>query len=231
MKGVLQSASLYDSIIGAFDRLGLDRLRREMVGGLAGDILEIGVGTGLTFPHYGPRARVTGIEPAAPLYRAAVERARRRGYRVEQADAQALPFPDASFDVVVSTLVFCSIPDRALGPVLKEVRRVLRPGGRLMQLEHTRTNRRWLDALLDAVAPLWLRLSGGCHVNRDTAALLRRSGWRLERHQRRVLGLYRLLVSTPAPRELALGFAPNRPADAAGPRVGATRTGYESALD
>lgn len=231
MKGVLQSASLYDGIIGAFDRLGLDRLRREMVGGLAGDILEIGVGTGLTFPHYGPLARVTGIEPAAPLYQAAVERARQRGYRVEQADAQALPFPDASFDVVVSTLVFCSIPNRALEPVLKEVRRVLRPGGRLMQLEHTRTNRRWFDALLDAIAPLWLRLSGGCHVNRDTAALLRHSGWRLERHQRRAFGLYRLLVSTPIARELPLGLAPHQPPDTSGARVGAQCTGYEVALD
>ncbi len=208
MKGVLQSAKVYDGIIGSFDLLGLGRLRRQMVGGLAGDILEIGVGTGLTFQHYGPDARVTGIEPAGELIPAARERARRRGYRVEQADAQALPFPDASFDIVVSTLVFCSIPDDALIGVLKEARRVLRPGGTLIQVEHTRTNRGWFDAILDGIAPVWLKLSGGCHVNRDTPALLERAGWRLARHERRALGLYRLLVSTPPARDTVLDLKP-----------------------
>jgi ubiquinone/menaquinone biosynthesis C-methylase UbiE len=208
MKGVLQSAKVYDRIIGSFDRLGLGRLRRQTVGGLAGDILEIGVGTGLTFEHYGPDARVTGIEPAGELLEAARERARGRGYRVEQADAQALPFPDASFDIVVSTLVFCSIPDAALVGVLNEARRVLRPGGTLIQVEHTRTNRRWFDAILDAIAPVWLKLSGGCHVNRDTPALLERAGWRIARHERRALGLYRLLVSTPPARDAVPGLQP-----------------------
>jgi SAM-dependent methyltransferase len=197
MNTVLQDAALYDRVIGSFNCLGLARLRRRLVGPLGGAILEIGVGTGLTLPHYGPGARVVGIEPEPRLLRGAASRARARGYALQRARAEALPFADASFDAVVATLVFCSIPERALAGTLAEVRRVLRPGGRFLQLEHTRSGHRALDRLLDRIAPLWLRASGGCHVNRDTAALLGAAGWRVARHERHAGGLYRLLVSTP----------------------------------
>jgi len=199
MRGVLQAATVYDAFVGAFGLAGVGRLRRRLVGDLAEDILEIGVGTGLNLRHYGPRARVTGIEPAAALLRAAVPRARARGYFLARASAAALPFPDAAFDAVVSPLVFCSIPAPLLLPALAELRRVLRPGGRLLLLEHTRTGRPRLDAVIDACAPLWLRLSGGCHLDRDTPTLLVHDGWRVARHERHARGLYRLLVAVPAP--------------------------------
>ncbi len=197
MRGVLQVATAYDAFVGAFDLAGLGALRRRLVGGLGGDILEIGVGTGLNLRHYGPQARVAGIEPEAALLRAALPRARARGYTLARAAAQALPFPDGSFDVVVSAIVFCSIPTPLLRAALDEIRRVLRPGGRLIQLEHTRTGHPLLDLPIDAFAPFWLRLSGGCHINRDTPALLAAAGWRVERHERRAFGLYRLLASSP----------------------------------
>jgi ubiquinone/menaquinone biosynthesis C-methylase UbiE len=197
MKGVLQNATIYDGFIETFNRVGLSRLRRRLVGRLAGEVLEVGAGTGLNFRFYGPDARVTAIEPEPALLQAAVPRARQRGYRVERACAQDLPFPDASFDAIVSTLVFCSIPAPDVPAVLTELRRVLRPGGKLIQLEHTRTGIRPFDLVLDLIAPLWLKLSGGCHVNRDTPALLERAGWCLEHHERRGGGLYRLLISSP----------------------------------
>jgi SAM-dependent methyltransferase len=199
MKRVLHDAGTYDRVIGSFDRLGLAALRRRLVGPLRGAILEIGVGTGLTLPHYGPGAQVAGIEPEGRLLTGARPRARARGYALHRARGEALPFADRSFDVVVSTLVFCSIPAAALGGTLAEIGRVLRPGGRLIQLEHTRSGHRPLDALLDLIAPLWLRASGGCHVNRDPASLLTAAGWRIERHERHFGGLYRILTSTPAP--------------------------------
>lgn len=197
MRGVLQAATVYDAFVGTFGLAGVGRLRRRLVGNLAGDVLEIGVGTGLNLRHYGQRAQVTGIEPASALLRAAVPRAHGRGYVLAQASAAALPFPDATFDAVVSPLVFCSIPTPLLRPALAELRRVLRPDGQLLLLEHTRTDRRLCDIAIDAVAPLWLRLSGGCHLDRDTHALLVEAGWRVIRHERHALGLYRLLVALP----------------------------------
>lgn len=199
MGGVLQAAAVYDAFVGAFGLAGVGRLRRRLVGDLAGEILEIGVGTGLNLRHYGPGARVTGIEPSPALLRAAVTRARARGHALARASAAALPFPDDAFDAIVSPLVFCSIPAPLLGPALAELRRVLRPGGRLFLLEHTRTDRPRCDAVIAAVAPLWLRLSGGCHLDRDTPALLARAGWRFARHERHALGLYRLLIAVPPP--------------------------------
>ena len=195
MKGVEHIPSIYDRIVEPLNRSRFGHWRRELVGQLAGDVLEIGVGTGLNLRYYGPDARVTGIDVDRALLQAAAPRAQRRGYHLEHADAQALPFPDASFDAVVSTLVFCSIlePDRTLG----EIRRVLRPGGKLLQLEHTRTGKRWPDAGLNLIAPAWRILTGGCHINRDTAQLLEREGWRIERHDRRAGGFFRLLVSSP----------------------------------
>ena len=197
MRGVLQAAPVYDAFVGAFGLAGVGRLRQRLIGGLCGDILEIGVGTGLNLRHYGPNARVTGIEPAVNLLRAAIPRAHAGGHALALASAAALPFSAATFDAVVSPLVFCSIPTPLLLPALAELRRVLRPDGRLLLLEHTRTNRPWLDLTIDVLAPLWLRLSGGCHLDRDTPALLTCAGWHIARHERHACGLYRLLVALP----------------------------------
>lgn len=195
MKGVEQIARVYDAVVKPLNSLGLGELRRDLVGRLAGDILELGVGTGLNLGYYGPEARVMAIDPEQGLLSAARPRAQMHGVQLQIADAQHLPFPHASFDAVVSTLVFCSIPEPARA--LEEVRRVLRPEGRLFQLEHTLTGRPWIDMGLNAIAPVWHVASGGCHINRDTPTLLEASGWKIERHDRRAGGLIRLLVSRP----------------------------------
>lgn len=188
-------AVLYDAVVEPLNRFSVGRWRHELVGGLAGDILEVGVGTGLNLRFYGPAARVIGIDPEAALLAAALPRAQPRGYHLGLADAQALPFANAAFDCVVSTLVFCTIPEPV--PALSEIRRVLRPGGKLIQLEHTRTGKPVPDAMLSLLTPAWSRISGGCHLNRDTPGLLEREGWQLCRHERRIGGLFRLLEATP----------------------------------
>lgn len=109
--------------------------------------------------------------------------ARRLGARltrgeVVEAPAERLPFPDDSFDTVVCTLVLCTVddPDRAIA----EVRRVLKPGGRLLLIEHVRSHDPRIARWQDRVTPLWKRIGHGCHPNRDTAAALARAGFVLE---------------------------------------------------
>ena len=123
---------------------------------------------------------MVGIDPA----RDSLARAARRvpGSRLVQANAEALPFRDRIFDTVVSSFVFCSVPDPARG--LAEVKRVLRPDGQLRMLEHVRSRRRWKAAFQDRVQPLWTRLSGGCRPNRETERLVEASGFVIDRADR-----------------------------------------------
>ena len=153
--------------------------RRRLLAGARGAVLEIGGGTGANLAHYRDVDRVTIAEPD-PFMRSRIgpklEDAR-VPVEVSAAGAEALPFPDGSFDTVVSTLVLCTVPDQAAA--LDEVRRVLRPGGRLLFIEHVRaagSQARWQDRL----EPLWRRLFGGCHPNRDTVAAIEGAGFEIE---------------------------------------------------
>jgi ubiquinone/menaquinone biosynthesis C-methylase UbiE len=195
VRGVEQRPALYDRIIAPIDAVALGRWRRQLFGSLRGAVLELGVGTGRNMPIYGPDARVTALDVERDLLLAARKRGQDRVLHLALADAQRLPFPNATFDYVTSTLVFCSIPDPLLA--LVEVARVLRPGGRLIQIEHTRTNHALPDAGLNAITPLWTVVAGGCDPTRDTAALLDRSGWNVKRHERHAGGLIRLMESLP----------------------------------
>jgi ubiquinone/menaquinone biosynthesis C-methylase UbiE len=135
-------------------------------------VLEIGAGTGLNVPHYAADAEVTYTEPDPHM----AARLRRRGVDVVEAGAESLPFPDASFDAVVSTLVLCTVPD--VPASLAEIRRVLKPGGRLVFLEHVRAApgsslERWQNRLHRP----WKAFACGCHCNRDLLASLADAGF------------------------------------------------------
>jgi ubiquinone/menaquinone biosynthesis C-methylase UbiE len=160
--------------------------RRELFAHARGRVLELGVGTGQGLDAYpGEVTEVVAIDPAEAMLRHAARRlaelgngGRRLPYRVtlERADAQALPYGDASFDTVVAFLTLCTIPDPV--QAAREAHRVLRPGGRLLVLEHVRAGTggalaRWQDSM----NPVWNRLAGGCNLNRDTAATLARAGF------------------------------------------------------
>ena len=155
--------------------------RQRVVPSATGHVLEIGAGSGLNFPLYGSAVeRVVALDPSPKLLamarRAATEAA--RPVELLDASAEAIPLPDRSIDTVVTTWTLCTIPDaaRALG----EMRRVLKPGGRLLFVEHGRSPdagvRRWQDRL----TPLWKRLGGGCHLNRGIADLIEKAGFRIE---------------------------------------------------
>ena len=153
--------------------------RARLLAGARGAVLEIGGGTGANLPHYRDVERVTVSEPdpfmrrrLSPKLEAALV-----PVEVSEAGAEALTFPDGSFDTVVSTLVLCTVPDQ--GSALAEVRRVLRPGGRLLFIEHVRAEgsaARWQDR----IEPVWGCVFGGCHPNRDTLVAIEAAGFEVE---------------------------------------------------
>ncbi len=176
-------AALYDLLSRSAEKSWLGERRDRLLTEARGEVLEIGGGTGANIPHYRDVERVVLTEPD-PFMRAKLRpKLARASVPVEvlDVDAQALPFPDASFDTVVSTLVLCTVPDQHAS--LKEIRRVLRPGGRLLFLEHVRgegSTARWQDR----VVPIWRHLAAGCHPNRDTVAAMGTAGLRIQEIER-----------------------------------------------
>ena len=170
-------AAMYDRMMEGTEEAGLRDHRRALLAQARGRVLEIGAGTGHNLELYGPE--VTELVLTEPE-RAMVKRLRARaGAReIVEAPAEALPFADDSFDTVVSTLVLCTVrdPDRAIS----EIRRVLRPDGRLLVLEHVRSEDAKLARWQDRVLPVWRFVGHGCHPNRDTAGALRANGFTLE---------------------------------------------------
>ncbi|CAA9477168.1 MAG: hypothetical protein AVDCRST_MAG12-1263 [uncultured Rubrobacteraceae bacterium] len=171
-------AALYDGL-GAFAERGwMGRRRYRLLAGAPGRVLEIGGGTGANLPHYRDVARVVVAEPDPHMRRRLRRKLGRARVPVEvsEAGAEALPFADGSFDAVVSTLVLCSVSYQ--GEALAEIRRVLRPGGRLLFIEHVRGEGSVARAQ-DRVLPVWRPLFAGCHPNRDTLGSIRAAGFEI----------------------------------------------------
>ena len=187
--GDLRTARLFDAGMRAADRVGLRYARARIAGGARGDTLEIGIGTGSNLGVYRAGTAVKGIDVSASALRVAVERAERDGREVAlfEGDAAALPFPDASFDTVVSTFVLCSVGDVAGS--LREARRVLRPGGTIRLLEHARSRHRAVGLLQERSAPAWARLSGGCRLDHDVRSAVRDAGLTVIEERTRAGGL------------------------------------------
>jgi SAM-dependent methyltransferase len=169
-------AALYDRMTAALEEGMLAERRAGLLADLTGQVLDAGAGTGANLPHLRAASRVVAAEPDPAMRRRMAAKLADAPVPVELTGdaAEALQQPDASFDAVVFTQVLCTVadPDRALA----EARRVLRPGGRLIILEHVRGNgnlARWQDRL----TPLWSRLIPGCHLGRDTAAAIERAGF------------------------------------------------------
>jgi ubiquinone/menaquinone biosynthesis C-methylase UbiE len=161
--------------------------RRRLVGELTGDILEIGVGTGENLAYYRRAQRVWAIEPDPDRAAQAQVAAARQPIpiTVDVAPAEQLPYADDSFDVVVSSLVFCSVADQQRA--LQEIRRVLRPTGLLQMVEHVRPESAWLARFFGAITPWWRQIAHNCHLDRPTIQLLRSEGWQVEIHKRRAV--------------------------------------------
>jgi len=159
----------------------LEPHRRRIVAKAAGRVLEIGVGSGLNLPLYGAAAReIIGLDSSPELLDRARQAARRAGNRVTLVDgsAEALPVEDRSIDTVLTTWTLCSIRDVARA--LAEVRRVLRPDGQLLFVEHGRAPDAGVARWQDRLTPLWRRLAGGCHLNRPIGTLIAEAGFAID---------------------------------------------------
>jgi ubiquinone/menaquinone biosynthesis C-methylase UbiE len=166
-------ARLYERMAPSLDRAGGAAHRDELLAGLRGRVIEVGAGSGLCFAHYpDPVTEVVAVEPEPSLRRAAQCAAQSVETAIDVVDGQAerLPIEDASFDAAVASLVLCSVPD--LRAALREVRRVLRPGGELRFYEHVRSMDPGQARLQDRVDWIWRHLLGGCHPNRDTLSAI-----------------------------------------------------------
>lgn len=192
------SAGRYDRTIAIPERL-LFGSGRQWAAGLAHDrTLEVAVGTGRNLPYYDRRVRLTAMDVSERMLELAAQRAHRLRREVELlvADAQALPFDDDAFDTVVATLALCSIPDDAAG--VREMARVLRPGGRLVLLDHVRSPLRPVRVVQRALEPLFLRLEAD-HLLRQPEVRVAEAGLAVEHCQRSKLGLVlRLTARQPA---------------------------------
>ena len=160
----------------------VQRQRAKIVPRATGRVLEIGIGTGRNLPFYDKTklTELSGLDPAEQMHRLSRKRMRQAGLKVRMLNlsAEEIPEADATFDTLVMTFTLCSIPDPV--KALKEMRRVLKPEGRLLFCEHgaapDASVRRWQDRL----TPLWKPLAGGCHLNRDIPALLKEGGFEIE---------------------------------------------------
>ena len=163
-----------------------DKYRRELLAGLKGQVIEVGAGHGLNFACYPETVeRVLAVEPEPVLREAAIKAAAKAQVEIEVVEGIAgeLPASAASFDAGIASLVLFSVPDQQRA--LEELRRVIRPGGELRFYEHVIAHpRRWARLQRFADATLWPRVSGGCHLSRDTEAAIEQAGFEIESSRR-----------------------------------------------
>jgi SAM-dependent methyltransferase len=185
---------IYDPFLALGERRGMAARRRALLSSARGRVLELGAGTGLNLSHYPAVAELVLTEPDHAMRGRLARRVAksRRPARVVAAGAEALPFADASFDTVVSTLVLCTVQD--LDAALAEVRRVLAPGGRLLLIEHVRASSSRLERWQDRLAGPWGAFADGCRCNQPTVERLEAAGLRVDLQPDRWRGMPALVA-------------------------------------
>ena len=181
-KGHRWFAAVWDRLSATNERRFGKKIRPRIMEEMAGRVLEVGAGTGASFSYYPDDAQVVATEPDPHMLKRAEKRLaemNRPNIELRQAPAESLPFDDASFDHVLSTLVFCSVRDQS--KALAEARRVLKPGGTFRFWEHIRNDEsRFWGSLQDVITPVWRWFGAGCHPNRRTQQAIEDAGFHIE---------------------------------------------------
>lgn len=173
MSGVF--AKGYDFFMSPLEKEQFKRIRKELLTKATGQVLEIGSGTGINFPLYNDVDKVVATEPSLDMIERSQLKYQQSVVPIEivQASAEALPFVEDSFDSVVATLVFCTIPNPE--KAVQELIRVCKPGGKILLFEHVKLENRLLGWLQEFLTPTWKKICDGCCLNRDTLTLLKGS--------------------------------------------------------
>jgi ubiquinone/menaquinone biosynthesis C-methylase UbiE len=199
-------AAMYDRLLSGVEKAGLRDRRARLLAFARGKVLEIGAGTGANLPLYGPNVEsLTVTEPEAPMARRLAKRLREQSRPAElvEASAEQLPLPDGQFDTVVSTLVLCTVPDPLRA--LREVWRVLRPGGQLLFIEHVRSEEPKLAKWQDRLNGINRVIAHGCNCNRSTLDAIEQAGFTIGSLEKSVLA-----KAPPFVRPLIVGAAIKR---------------------
>ena len=178
-------AALYDRMAARFETAGGAELRARALADAKGRVLEIGAGTGLNLAHYPEGVEDLVLTEPEPAMARKIERKLGPAsppVRIVPAPAEALPFEDESFDTAVSTVCLCTVPDQQRA--LAEVRRVLRPGGRFLFLEHVRSADPRMARRQDRLNPVWRAVTNGCNCNRATLEAIEQAGFTVEAVER-----------------------------------------------
>lgn len=165
---------MYDIGMKPFEKNRFNKIRTTLINKAGGRVLEVGYGSGVNFPYYKNKniEQVDAVEPNPLMRQRALEFVNSSPISIQtySAKAENLPFEDDTFDSVVATLVFCTIPDPV--KALEEIQRVSKPGAKILLFEHVRMNQKMLAKIQDVLTPLWSKVCDGCHLNRDTFELL-----------------------------------------------------------
>ena len=188
-------SKIYDTM----DKMIREDWRRDLLAGAYGDVLEAGVGTGANLSYYPSSIKsLIGVDFSSDMLKYAKQKASQLNarYKMEliEGDIQELPFPDNSLDTVVSTCVFCSVPDPVVG--LEELRRVCKPDGQILMLEHMRSENKAAGLVMDLLNPVTVRM-WGANINRETMANIKSAGLSVVGEERLMGSIMRRLLLSP----------------------------------
>ena len=180
----------YDQFMNPLEHGTFKGIRADLIQRASGEVIEIGSGTGINFPFYREVTSVTAIEPNPYMIQQAKSKQEKATVPIDmiQADAEELPFADHTFDTVVATLVFCTIPN--VEKALEEMKRICKPNGKILLFEHVKMDNPFLANLQMMLTPLWKRICDGCCLNRDTVSVLESKGFNIVELKKFYRGLF-----------------------------------------